>query len=84
MSEQINRRIDKLEEQMQGLETRFSHLDKSVSLVEADRQYVRERIDAIDDRLKKISGHLTWLIYIVLGGIVSGLVTFIMQGGMAT
>lgn len=70
----VPRRLSNLEEQHSTLKDR-------VSAIETGQAVNAERYNHIDGRLGKIEQSLTWLLRIVIGGIVVAVVGFLIRGG---
>ncbi|WP_051419670.1 hemolysin XhlA family protein [Paracoccus pantotrophus] len=64
---QVHRRLDAHDSRIQTLETR-----QAVAAVEAEN---------IQKSLAKIEGGIGWLLKLVIGGIIAGVVAFLIRGG---
>lgn len=57
------------------IETRLQHIETTVAVAS-------ERDRHIDRRFDVIEGHLRWILKITIGGLIGGIVTFIIKGGL--
>lgn len=64
-----------MEERIKNLEGRVSELEKNYAVNDVLRSSVEKRLSSIEDTLK-------WLVRLVIGGIATALLAFIMGGGL--
>lgn len=56
-------------------------IDIANARAEEQRKHLDMRFDALDSKVSKINDSLTWIVRLVLGGVVLAVVTFAMKGG---
>lgn len=71
-----NTRIKQVESDVHELRGDVSDLKIRVAVAES-------HITEIKDDLGSIKGHTTWLLRLVAGAIIGGILTFIMSGGLS-
>jgi hypothetical protein len=65
-----------LNERVDGLERRVAAMETATAVANAHNQNVEKRLSAIEDTLK-------WLVRLILGALLLGLIGFIVSGGIA-
>ncbi len=58
------------------IEKRLTELETRTAVEAVHRGNVADRLGAIEDTLK-------WLVRLVIGGLLMGIVTYVLQGGLA-
>lgn len=75
MADENNMRLKKVECDLHELRGDVSDLKIRVAVAES-------HITEIKDDLGSIKGHTTWLLRLVAGAIIGGILTFILNGGL--
>lgn len=71
----ILKRIEKVENEILKLKEKIIQVEKDKAVDEVHRQNVERRLTAIEDNTKK-------LIWLIIGGLLSGVMMFIVGGGL--
>lgn len=63
-------------------------MEKRVSELEKDMRNLRERVAVAESSIKEIKedvssikDNTTWILRLIIGGLIGGIITFIIQGG---
>lgn len=76
MSDDLDRRIT-------SLETWKNKMEGDLKVDAVRREYMDKRFNAVEDRLSKIDGHIAKLVWLILTAIVTGVMGFIISGGLS-
>ena len=83
MSGDLRSRIVSVEHKLNDQKARIVSVEAWQRKQDVDNAVRDERWNATLDRLNKIDGHLSKIVWLVIGGIVAALVAFIVGGGLA-
>jgi hypothetical protein len=76
---QVHQRVDAHEQRLMSQETRVTRLEVDAA-AQAAAQVVRD--ENIDRRLTEIHSGITWVTRLVIGGILTGIIAFVIAGGL--
>ena len=60
----------------------FSRTERRIQLIETHQAVESVHRENVAERLSAIEDTLSWLVRLVIGGLVMGLVGFVLQGGL--
>lgn len=72
---QVHQRLDSHEQRLTAKAKRIGDLEQAAAAQEVMNQAVKEKLD-------RIQSGITWLIQLVVGGILAGAVAFVLAGGL--
>jgi archaellum component FlaC len=72
-----------MNEQLNGLDTRVRVLEEKVSDMEKGVAVVGAEFINLKDDLREIKSGITWVQRLILGSLVSGILYFIISGGIS-
>ena len=79
-------RVERLEQRADSIDSRLRKVEQTTGENRAMRKERDERIfqkiEALETQIKKLENHLIWPIRILIGVLLTGLGTFIIQGGL--
>ena len=78
---QVHRRMDAQDSRTNAHDTRLGAHDERLRLLETQQAVAAADVTHIRASLDKIEGGQTWLIRLVIGGILAGVVAFMIRGG---
>lgn len=74
---------------LRHVEKRLTSLELSVAAMETERavgeekrKFMEARFNNIDQRLEKIDGHISRLVWLIIAAILGGFMSIVMQGGL--
>lgn len=70
------------QERINEAHRRLDRHDGRLGQLETDRAVSQEQYKSIVKSLDKISGTMTWMNRLIVGGIVTGIIAFIISGGL--
>ena len=73
-----------MNEQLNGIDTRVRVLEEKVSDMEKGVAVVGAEFVNLKDDLREIKSGITWVQRLILGSLVSGILYFIISGGIST
>ncbi|MEM1234777.1 MAG: hypothetical protein AAGH70_11690 [Pseudomonadota bacterium] len=83
--------LGEAESMLAGLHGRLELLEASIRQMETERavdlekqKFIEERFNRLDQRLVKIEGHTSRLVWLIIAAIIGGLMSFMMRGGVIT
>ncbi|MEM1374154.1 MAG: hypothetical protein AAGF78_07220 [Pseudomonadota bacterium] len=83
--------LGEAESLVSGLHGRVELLEGLVRQMETQRavdqekqKFIEERFNRLDQRLVKIEGHTSRLVWLIIAAIIGGLMSFVMRGGVIT
>lgn len=71
-----------MQDQIEKLALRVDDLEQWRNQQRVDTALNTERYSNINKRLDKIDGHITRLVWIVIGAVLSAVLAFVMNGGL--
>lgn len=69
-------------EQIKDAHRRLDRHDGRISQLETDRAVSDVRYENIVKSLDKIQSNMSWLIRLIIGSIITGIIAFILAGGL--
>lgn len=78
----LRTRVVTLEHSQTAIQQRVSDLEKYRQTNEIADAKMEARVEAMNEKLSAISSNTTWIIRLVIGGILAGFVAFILKGGL--
>ena len=78
---QVHRRLDAQDSRFSASETRLGSHDQRLSALETQQAVSEERATHIRKSLDKIESGIGWANKLIIGGILAGVVGFLIRGG---
>lgn len=69
------------EKDFERLEDKVSTIERDVSTLKTEGAVEKERHTTVLGRLDKIDGHISWILRLIVGGIVLAILGYALKGG---
>lgn len=69
-----------VEKRLTSLELSVAAMETERAVSEEKRKFMNARFNHIDQRLDKIDGHMTRLVWLIIAAIIGAMMSFMMQG----
>lgn len=77
----LRTRVVTLEHGATAVQQRITDLEKWRQTNEIADAKMETRVEAMNEKLTSISANTTWIIRLVIGGIIAGVIAFMLKGG---
>lgn len=84
MTAEILRRIDKLENTVESLRATDSRIDQTLSELNTTLALINQTVDSMSERDAQRRALTTKIIMFIVGGFLTAIVAWIVNGGLAT
>ncbi len=79
----LGSRLDDLTTRVRAVEATVTQHEQWIKVTESQTQHIDRRFAMLEGRLDKIDTSMSRLVWLILAGIVSGGMTFVMSGGLS-
>ena len=73
-----------MEKRMNSIGLTVAAMETERAVSEEKRKFMEARFNQIDQRLEKIDGHVSRLVWLIIAAIVGAAMSFVMSGGIVT